>query len=306
MNATTTLATPPLPAPGSQGRLFDVILTRDVTQSAVLRVMADSPDEAVEVAQAVDEGPFEVNRFAEFTIDDGNVSHPYAYAAGPAEEVATMVYDPEADEGGPPTDTTIYRLPVADGEPEVALLVEPIQPRVEAIAAAARAMLDAFGGDVPDWLRPEAADLERALEGVAVPAVAEVEQPQALVVVVSGGQVSSILAQREQANLCAFVVDYDVDGFGTGDEVVMVPQSTAKGEYLGDEAASRREEAVEVLPETVKQLVTLPLCPIVGDGDEVEVPCGQCEGTGETQSASNGETEPCPVCDGSGTVREAL
>lgn len=30
--------------------------------------------------------------------------------------------------------------------------------------------------------------------------------------------------------------------------------------------------------------------------------CGQCEGMGETQSASNLEPEPCPVCDGKGTA----
>lgn len=34
----------------------------------------------------------------------------------------------------------------------------------------------------------------------------------------------------------------------------------------------------------------------IADSDE----CGQCEGTGTTQSASNGESEECPVCDGTG------
>jgi hypothetical protein len=34
--------------------------------------------------------------------------------------------------------------------------------------------------------------------------------------------------------------------------------------------------------------------------DEIE--CGQCEGTGTTQSASNGKDEECPVCDGSGYI----
>ena len=44
----------------------------------------------------------------------------------------------------------------------------------------------------------------------------------------------------------------------------------------------------------------------IGALDEVEresaAPneCGQCEGTGTTKSASNGEDEECPVCDGSG------
>lgn len=32
------------------------------------------------------------------------------------------------------------------------------------------------------------------------------------------------------------------------------------------------------------------------------IKCGQCKGTGETQSASNMEDEPCPVCDTSGTI----
>jgi hypothetical protein len=30
--------------------------------------------------------------------------------------------------------------------------------------------------------------------------------------------------------------------------------------------------------------------------------CGQCDGTGETQSASNLKTEICPVCEGEGFV----
>lgn len=32
------------------------------------------------------------------------------------------------------------------------------------------------------------------------------------------------------------------------------------------------------------------------------IDCGQCEGTGRTASASNGEDEDCPVCDGSGLI----
>lgn len=32
--------------------------------------------------------------------------------------------------------------------------------------------------------------------------------------------------------------------------------------------------------------------------------CGQCNGTGRTQSASNGEDEVCPVCDGLGVLGE--
>jgi len=34
--------------------------------------------------------------------------------------------------------------------------------------------------------------------------------------------------------------------------------------------------------------------------DQIE--CGQCEGTGTTQSASNGKDEECPVCDGTGMI----
>jgi hypothetical protein len=33
-----------------------------------------------------------------------------------------------------------------------------------------------------------------------------------------------------------------------------------------------------------------------------EIECGQCEGTGQTESASNGEIEECPVCDGTGMI----
>ena len=36
------------------------------------------------------------------------------------------------------------------------------------------------------------------------------------------------------------------------------------------------------------------------ESDTIE--CGQCEGTGETQSASNLEDEECPVCDGTGEI----
>lgn len=34
----------------------------------------------------------------------------------------------------------------------------------------------------------------------------------------------------------------------------------------------------------------------------VDRDCGQCDGTGETESASNGECEECPVCEGSGSI----
>lgn len=33
-----------------------------------------------------------------------------------------------------------------------------------------------------------------------------------------------------------------------------------------------------------------------------ETECGQCEGTGRTQSASNLKEEECPVCDGTGQI----
>ena len=35
---------------------------------------------------------------------------------------------------------------------------------------------------------------------------------------------------------------------------------------------------------------------------EFIIECGQCEGTGRTQSASNLEDEECPVCDGDGEI----
>lgn len=35
---------------------------------------------------------------------------------------------------------------------------------------------------------------------------------------------------------------------------------------------------------------------------EIADDCGQCEGTGRTQSASNLEEEDCPVCDGTGKL----
>ena len=42
------------------------------------------------------------------------------------------------------------------------------------------------------------------------------------------------------------------------------------------------------------------------EAEEGEHECGQCEGTGRTQSASNGEDEECPVCDGSGVIDSEL
>lgn len=89
---------------------------------------------------------------------------------------------------------------------------DPPAPRREGLASAARAFLDAFGGNVPDWLASEAQALEAALpciDGAAMPAA---------------------------------------------------PDNS----------------------------------------------CGQCEGTGTTQSASNLESEECPVCDGMGTLPEAV
>lgn len=42
------------------------------------------------------------------------------------------------------------------------------------------------------------------------------------------------------------------------------------------------------------------------EAEDGEMECGQCEGTGETQSMSNLEDEPCPVCDGTGTIESEL
>lgn len=41
---------------------------------------------------------------------------------------------------------------------------------------------------------------------------------------------------------------------------------------------------------------------VAAEDDELTMNCGQCEGSGRTLSASNGEPEECPVCDGKGTI----
>lgn len=41
---------------------------------------------------------------------------------------------------------------------------------------------------------------------------------------------------------------------------------------------------------------------VSAEDDELTQNCGQCEGSGRTQSASNGEPEECPVCDGKGII----
>jgi hypothetical protein len=51
----------------------------------------------------------------------------------------------------------------------------------------------------------------------------------------------------------------------------------------------------------LSEIVELTTALVAADGSD-EIECGQCEGTGTTQSASNGENEECPVCDGTGYI----
>jgi hypothetical protein len=77
--------------------------------------------------------------------------------------------------------------------------------------------------------------------------------------------------------------------------------------YFGDDIEISGERFNPDMPE-LSFSPAMTVGPVEGAVDLVEEfedepeECGQCEGTGTTQSASNGEDEQCPVCDGSGEI----
>lgn len=81
-------------------------------------------------------------------------------------------------------------------------------------------------------------------------------------------------------------LDFETDSFDEKTTGIVVDGSTA---YLGGQSAN-------IDPDFVRSVVEADTVFI---HNEVPV-CGECDGTGKTQSKSNLEEEVCPVCDGSG------
>lgn len=111
---------------------FDVLVTRDVTESALLRIH-EARDEAEALRIAAASMRDEADGLA-WSRDDCDGGEPYI-ADGSA------VFPVDASEPG-----CVASDPAGD------------------LWRAASALLDAFGGNTPDWLQTEARDLAEALE----------------------------------------------------------------------------------------------------------------------------------------------
>jgi hypothetical protein len=88
-----------------------------------------------------------------------------------------------------------------------------------------------------------------------------------------------------------YALDFDLDTFDDDTTCILVDGDMAE---LG-------QAGCEVDPEFVRQVIEAP----ERFTHNQALVCGQCEGTGFTQSASNLEEEVCPVCDGSGEKPDA-
>lgn len=105
--------------------------------------------------------------------------------------------------------------------------IEPVPTNLE---AAARQVIDAFGGDVPDWIMADIGVLENALAN---------PEPIQVVVNMTGGVLQGVTAG---APVDLVVVDYEFEGYTAAreeDRVYLVPQSDEVGaaaEVLRDRA----------------------------------------------------------------------
>jgi len=105
---------------------------------------------------------------------------------------------------------------------------QPEAHHVAAVITAAQAMLDAFGGDTPDWLAREAGALQSALGSYwakreQVTARPAPVAPIRIVLNLSGGVLQGASIDRGSIDLLA--VDYET-GYGQDDATIMdVPQS---------------------------------------------------------------------------------
>jgi DnaJ-class molecular chaperone len=84
---------------------------------------------------------------------------------------------------------------------------------------------------------------------------------------------------------------------------------SGRSQQIGDDLFMTGETFSADMPEmslspamTIQSSPTKASCYLTEEFDNEPSECGQCEGTGTTQSASNLETEECPVCDGNGEI----
>lgn len=111
------------------------------------------------------------------------------------------------------------------------------------LATAARSLIAAYGGDVPDWLRADVAAVEAALTAPA---------PRA-VIIMEGGCIQSVLSDQP---LNYTTVDYDVEGVDpVTDAFYAIPQDDAEPA----EALRYEHPAELVAPERIAAIRNAPL-----------------------------------------------
>lgn len=121
-------------------------------------------------------------------------------------------------------------------------------------------------------------------------------EPIKIVILLEGGMIADVLSAG--VAVAYALVDYDRDDTAKRD-LFMVPQHNADPvEAHGHIAVADRNFPAHALA----MFAAVEAHQGREDDDAEESDCGQCEGTGRTQSASNLEDEPCPVCDGYGTI----
>lgn len=134
--------------------------------------------------------------------------------------------------------------------------------------------------DIGGWSSDQ---IEEAMKAVNAP------PPRVQIVAnISGG-----VLQGASSNYPAeiYTLDFDTDSFDEKAVGILVEDNMA---YLGQQSAN-------LDPDFVKSVIEAPERFIHNEA----LVCGQCEGTGETQSMSNLELEICPVCDGTGERPDA-
>ena len=149
------------------------------------------------------------------------------------------------------------------------------------INSAARALLDAFGGNVPDWLQAEAAALEQAL--AAPPLVPTV------VINITGG-----MLQGASANAPVDVISLDFDHEGVPDTgLYLIPADDGVGEAS---TAIVGGESAKVDPAWVQAVIDVePVAPGEGDANDPGRVCPHC---GEPLGGFHNPGDPCGSCNG--------
>lgn len=110
--------------------------------------------------------------------------------------------------------------------------------------------------------------------------------PAALVQIVANISGGVLQGASSTHRVELYALDFDTDSF----------DEKATGIRVEDTMAYLIGETAKIDPDFVREVIEAPERFIHNQA----LVCGQCEGSGETQSASNLELEVCPVCDGTG------